>query len=158
MARSPIPSNKIYLCVNLAVRFDMVLGGLFGMFQGARFVAMGQVGVMTGSFVKTFLVMTGGFAMMPCSVFVMLRCLLVMVRCFVRHGNSSRRAGIVAAREDYVPPSSRRGLQGCKREMKRIRVQWRTDADATSTFAAPGPGPGSPPSAAPGRDRRETSD
>ena len=49
-------------------------------------MAVGQVGVVACSLVKTFVVMTGGFAMVTRSVFVMLRCLPVMMRCFMRHG------------------------------------------------------------------------
>jgi hypothetical protein len=63
-----------------------MLGRLLGVLCRMQMMAMGQVSVMTGSFVEAFLVMTGGFAVMARSVLVMLRCLLMMMRCFMRHG------------------------------------------------------------------------
>lgn len=67
------------------MRLDVVLGGLFGMLGRLHVVAVRQMGVMTGAFVKAFFVVAGSFAVMTRSVLVMLRCLLVMVRCFMRH-------------------------------------------------------------------------
>lgn len=68
------------------MRFDVVLGRLFGVLHRVKVVAVRQMCVMSGPFVKTLLVMTGGLAMMTRSVFVMLRCLLVVLCCFMRHG------------------------------------------------------------------------
>jgi hypothetical protein len=80
------------------------------------------------------------------------------VRCFMRHGNSSRRAGILAAREDYRHPTRQHGLQPYERKMKRRRCRWRTSAPsvvATSASGESDPAPGLLPNGVPGRDPHE---
>jgi hypothetical protein len=76
---------RIRLCVRVAVRFHVVLGGLFGVLLGVDVVSVRQVGVVSGGFVVAVLVMLGGFVVMARSVLVVLRCLLVMLGCFVGH-------------------------------------------------------------------------
>jgi hypothetical protein len=77
---------------NSAVRFDVMLRRMLGVFGSVNVMTVSQVGVVSSRFVVAFLVMTGGFVVVARSVLMMLRCLLVMMRCFVGHGNSSRRA------------------------------------------------------------------
>jgi hypothetical protein len=95
-----------------------MLGCLFGVFQSARVMAVRQVGVMTGSLVKTLVVMAGGFAMMTCSVFVVFRCLPVMVCCFSRHGEflSSCRHGC-----------GTRGLSACRAAVQVTSLRMRDE-------------------------------
>jgi hypothetical protein len=72
--------------VNSAVRLDVMLGGVLGVFSCVDVMTVGQVGMMRRRFMVPFLVMTGGFVVMTRSEFVMLRCLLVMLCCLVGHG------------------------------------------------------------------------
>jgi hypothetical protein len=85
----------------LSVRFDVVLGSVFCMLLGMGLVTMGEVGMVGGRFMISVKVIFGGFAVMARSVFVVFRCLGVMPSCFMRHEESSRRAAVLAAREDY---------------------------------------------------------
>jgi hypothetical protein len=64
---------------------DVVLGGVLGVLSGVGMVAMRQVGVVGGGFMVAIEVLLGGFVVVARSVLVMLRCLSVMVRCFVGH-------------------------------------------------------------------------
>lgn len=72
--------------MHLAVGFDVVLRGVLGVLHGVHVVAVGQMSVVTRCLVIAFLVMPCGFAVMTRSVLVVLRCLGVMMRRFVRHG------------------------------------------------------------------------
>lgn len=65
--------------------FHVLLGGVFCVLVRVDVVAVGKVGVMGSRFVVSIFVLLGGFTVMTCSVFVMLRCLVVMVRCFLGH-------------------------------------------------------------------------
>jgi hypothetical protein len=65
------------------VSFYVVFGRLLGVLGGVNVVSMGKMGVMCCSFVVTFLMMLGGFAVMTRSVLVVLRCLEVMLCGFV---------------------------------------------------------------------------
>ncbi|MFZ0305897.1 MAG: hypothetical protein WAL75_24645 [Terracidiphilus sp.] len=67
------------------VRFEVVFGGVLG---GVKMVSLGKVSVMRGGFVVAVIVMLGGFMVMACSVFVMLRCLGVMLGCLAGHGQT----------------------------------------------------------------------
>ncbi|HSZ17384.1 MAG TPA: hypothetical protein VK764_09810 [Terracidiphilus sp.] len=87
--------------MHLSVCFDVVLGRVFCVLLGMGLVAMGEVGVVGGRFVISVEMMFRGFAVMARSVFVVLRCLGVVPSCFVRHEESSRRAAVLATREDY---------------------------------------------------------
>jgi len=68
-----------------AVGFDVVVGGVLGVLRWVNVVAVGQVGMVRGGFVVAFGVVPGGFAVMARSVFVMLRCLGVMMSGLMRH-------------------------------------------------------------------------
>ncbi len=149
------------LGVNLAVRLDMVFGGLFGVLQGARVMAMCQMRVVACSFVKALVVMTGGFAMMTSSVLVVLRCLPVMVRCFFRHREflSSCRRG--CGTRGLCAAQGAAWVTSLRMEDEKKRHRWRTFSarnGPTSISVESGPEPAWPPTAAPGRDRRETCD
>jgi hypothetical protein len=63
-----------------------MLHRVFRMVGGMNMVTVRQVCVVSGFFVIAGLVMRGGFVVVARSVFQMLRCLLVMIGCFVRHG------------------------------------------------------------------------
>jgi len=69
--------------MHLAVRVHVVLRSLFGMLCRVDVVTMRQLGMVAGAFVQALFVVAGGFAMMTRSVLVMLRCLPVVVRCFM---------------------------------------------------------------------------
>lgn len=58
--------------MHLAVCFDMVLGGFFGVLGRLDMMTVRQVCVVSGSFVQALLVMASGFAVMTRSVLVML--------------------------------------------------------------------------------------
>ncbi len=83
----------------MAVRFDVVLGGFFCVLGGLDMVAVCQVGMVGGGFVIAAFMVLGGFAVVARSVVVVLRCLLVMLNCFVGH-------------EEFL--SSRRSLRGTR--------------------------------------------
>ncbi|HUD53913.1 MAG TPA: hypothetical protein VMR02_01710 [Terracidiphilus sp.] len=68
--------------MHFAVSFNVMLGGMLGVFGGVDGVTMSQVSMVGGRFVVAFLMMRGGFGVMARSVLVMLRCLGVMVGCF----------------------------------------------------------------------------
>ena len=70
----------------LAVGLNVMLHCMFRMVGGVNVVTMRQVCVVSGFFMFAGLVMRGGFMVVARSVFQMLRCLLVMIGCFVRHG------------------------------------------------------------------------
>lgn len=67
----------------MPVRFNVMLGRMFGMFSRMDLVTVGQMRMVCGRFVIPIQVMLGGFVVMACSVLVMLRCLGVMTGCFV---------------------------------------------------------------------------
>jgi hypothetical protein len=63
-----------------------MLHRVFRMIGGVNVVTVREVRVVSGFFVVAGLVVLGGFMVVARSVFQMLRCLLVMIGCFVRHG------------------------------------------------------------------------
>ena len=63
--------------------FDVVLGGELGVFGGVGVVAVSQMRVVRGGLVIAFAVLRCGFTVMARSVFVVLRCLVMMLGCFV---------------------------------------------------------------------------
>lgn len=67
----------------------MVLGVRLGCFRGVMtgvvLVAVRHVRVMTGQVVVTGFMVACRFAMMPCGVFVVFRCFVMMLGCFLRH-------------------------------------------------------------------------
>lgn len=69
--------------------FDVVLGGMLGVLGGVSVVAVGQVRVVRGGFVIAVGVVLGGGMVMASSVLVVLRCLGVVLSCFVRHKGTS---------------------------------------------------------------------
>jgi hypothetical protein len=71
--------------VHCPVRFHVMLGGVFGMLGGVDVMAVSQMGVVSGRFVVSLQMALGGFAVVTRSVLVMLRCLSVMMGCFVGH-------------------------------------------------------------------------
>ena len=68
------------------MRFEVVLGGVLGVLRGVKVVSMGKVGVVCGGFVVAVGVILSGFVVMACSVFVMLRCVGVVLGCLTGHG------------------------------------------------------------------------
>lgn len=62
---------------------NVVLGGMFRMLGGMDMVAVGKMSMMGSDFVVTRKVMLCGFVVMARSVFVMFRCLGVMLCCFL---------------------------------------------------------------------------
>jgi hypothetical protein len=97
--------------VRVAVRFHVVLGGFFGVALGLDVMAVRQVRVVSSDFVVAVLVMLGGFVVVACSVLVVLRCLLVVLGCFVGHEEFLPCADRFTAREDYQDRQTRDGLQ-----------------------------------------------
>jgi hypothetical protein len=73
------------------VGFDVVLDRVLGVLDGVEVMAVRGVRVVGGFLVVAGFVVGGGFVVMARSVFVMLGCLLVMMRCFVGHGSTSGR-------------------------------------------------------------------
>lgn len=69
--------------VGIAVRFDMMLGCVLGMFGGMDMMPMGEMRMVRSSFMVPFAVMPCGFAVVTRSVLVMLRCLGMMMCSFV---------------------------------------------------------------------------
>jgi len=64
----------------------VVFARLLGVIRGVQMVPMRNVGVMPSLFVITGFVMFGRFTMMMRGIFMMLGCLLVMLRAFMfRH-------------------------------------------------------------------------
>jgi hypothetical protein len=74
------------------VSFNVVLGGVPCMLSCVGVVSMREMRVMSGLLVVAFRVVLGGCMVVACSVFVMLRCLSVVLCCFVRHGETSGRS------------------------------------------------------------------
>jgi hypothetical protein len=68
--------------VRRAVSLNVMLGGMFGVIGSMHMMAMSQVGMVSGRFMVAVVVVTCGFAVMARSVFVVFRCLGVMMRCF----------------------------------------------------------------------------
>lgn len=106
-----------------AVRFDMMFGRLLGMFRGVNRMSMGEVCVVSGLFVVAFSVVPGGFVVVARSVFVMFRCLSVMLGCFLRHWESFRCCDFRLFRShvDYGWAKPILGLQQSEFEMKIVR-------------------------------------
>jgi len=67
------------------VRLNVVLRRVLRVLGGVHVVAERQVCMVGGLFVVTLGVCLGGCMMVARSVFVMFRCLGVMLGCFVRH-------------------------------------------------------------------------
>jgi hypothetical protein len=65
----------------------MVPGSVLGVFCGVKMVCVRYVCVVSGCGVVAVEVLLGGFAVMACSVFVMIRCLGVMMGCLAGHGS-----------------------------------------------------------------------
>lgn len=65
--------------------FHVVLCGVFGVLDSLHMVTVGEMSVMSRSLGVAFVVMPCGFSVVACSVLVVLRCLAVMMRSFVRH-------------------------------------------------------------------------
>jgi hypothetical protein len=65
------------------VRLNVVLHGVLGVFRGLNMMAVRHVGMVGGGFVFALFVMGRGFVVVARSVFQMLRCLLVMMSCFL---------------------------------------------------------------------------
>jgi hypothetical protein len=66
--------------------YGVVFAGLFGMMRGVVEVAFGDVPVVARFFVIARLMVFGGRAMMLGGAFVVLRCLAMMICCFLGHG------------------------------------------------------------------------
>jgi len=94
------------------VRLNVLLRRVLRMLGGMDRVTVRQMRVVCGFFVVAFGVCRSGFVMVARSVFVMLRCLGVMLGCFVRHLKTSRllenRAS--SAQRDYREPALWLGL------------------------------------------------
>jgi len=60
-----------------------MLGRMLGVLGGMDVVTMGQVGVVGSRFVVAIQMMFRGFVMVACSMLMVLRCLRVMMGCFV---------------------------------------------------------------------------
>ena len=73
--------------------FDVRFGGMFRMICGMNVMSMCQVCVMGGFFVVSCFVVPGSIVVMACSVLMMLRCLFVMMGCFLGHGDFPFRMG-----------------------------------------------------------------
>lgn len=71
--------------MDFAVGLDVMLGGVFGMLGSMDVMPMREMRVMRGRHVIPIFMVFCGFAVMACSVLMMLSCLGVMMRCFVRH-------------------------------------------------------------------------
>lgn len=75
------------LCDSLLVSvcLDVVLGGFGGVVSGVGVVPLGYMRVMRRCFVIASLVVLGSFSVVVGGMLVMLSCLAMMVRCFLRH-------------------------------------------------------------------------
>jgi hypothetical protein len=69
----------------VAVVFYVCLGRFSAVVRCVVQMPLRAVGVMSGCFVGAQLMVLGGFAMMPCGVFVMLGCLVMMLSCLLGH-------------------------------------------------------------------------
>jgi hypothetical protein len=69
------------------VRFQMMPGSVLGVVCGVEMVRVRHMGVVCGCCVVAVEMLLGGFAVMACSVFVMIRCLGVMMGCLAGHGS-----------------------------------------------------------------------
>ena len=67
------------------MRLNVLLRRVLRVFGGVDRVTVREMRVVGGLLVIAFGVRRGGFVMVARSVFVMLRCLGVMLGCFVRH-------------------------------------------------------------------------
>ena len=76
-ASKPSPALLVSVCLNV------MLCRVLGVVSGMDMVAVGQVPVVGSGQVVAFLVMLCGFPVMARSVFMMFRCLRVMVCCFL---------------------------------------------------------------------------
>ncbi len=63
-----------------------MLDRVLGVFRGMDVMSVCQVRVVGSSYVVTVLMMPCGFVVMTRSVLMVFRCLLVMMRCFLGHG------------------------------------------------------------------------
>jgi len=72
--------------------FSVQLGAFRRVMRGVVQVSLGGVRVMRGLFMVSGFVMLRGFAMMPCGVFVMLSCFVMMFGCLFGHTSSSELA------------------------------------------------------------------
>jgi hypothetical protein len=75
--------KRLCVSVRIAVRFNVMLGRLFRMLAGLNVVPVGQMCMVGGRFMISVGVVFRGFAVMARSVFMMIRCLVVMMGCFV---------------------------------------------------------------------------
>jgi hypothetical protein len=67
----------------VAVRLNVMLGCVTGVLNGMGVMGVGQVRVVGGFFVIAFRVMLGGCMVMARGVLMVLRCLRVVLSCFV---------------------------------------------------------------------------
>jgi hypothetical protein len=65
---------------------NVVLGCVPRVLGGMKMVSVREMGVVRGLLMVAGLVVSGGFAVVACSVFVVFRCIGVVMGCFVRHG------------------------------------------------------------------------
>lgn len=68
------------------MRYNVVFGCVFRVLGGMKMVSVRQVGVVCGLLMVAGLVVSGGFFVVARSVFVVFRCMCVVMGCFVRHG------------------------------------------------------------------------
>jgi hypothetical protein len=68
------------------VGFNVVLGCVCRVLAGMGVVGVRKVRVVGGLLVVALRVVLGGCMVVACSVFVMIRCLGVVLSCLVRHG------------------------------------------------------------------------
>jgi hypothetical protein len=94
-----------------AVRFNVVFGCMLGVLCRVGVVSVGQVRVVRRGFVVAIKMMLGGFAVVACSVLVVVRRVRVVMRCFVGHGISFRVLSVPRARPDYPQPNQEPGYR-----------------------------------------------
>jgi len=80
-------------------------------------MSMRQVRVMRSRFVVAFRMVLGCCVMVACSVFVVFRCLSVVMGCFMRHGVPSFFLICASSTQGLFPWASRQVLGPCKFEM-----------------------------------------
>lgn len=83
----------------MAVRLDVVLGRMLGMLGGMEVMTMRGMRVVGGLFVVARGVMLCGFAVMARSMLVVLRCLMVVICGFLRHGEILSRVAISSCKQ-----------------------------------------------------------
>jgi hypothetical protein len=74
---------KLWQPLLLAVSLNVMLGSVLGVFGGMNVVAMSQVRMVGSCLVVAVEMMPGGFVVVACTVFMVFRCLGVMMCGFV---------------------------------------------------------------------------